>query len=351
MISVIAFIRNSEVTGISAINYYRAVAPLSYLNQEPDFDIKILGQSEIRSLMERGLDHQLLGSDLYLTSRLFAGSAGRPEFIGAIHESGGKVIFDTDDDLTDEYRDLGRGEDFKGIIGDVDYVTVSTPYLADRMSAYANNPPVALYNHVDAGWFSEVSLQAPRLVDGLTIGMIGTASHYDDWHFPLEALHRIADEYPGVTIVSAGYTPDYLRGLSNLVELSPVPYVKYPNMMRQFDIVCCSLDPSDKFNLSKSGIKALEAMSAARMFSNKKVGGAVPVCTNTPVYRRVVNNRNSGLLVDNDQWYEALLSLVENRAFRERLAVTGHRWVGKHRDIATGYKAWGQAYKRFKGGS
>lgn len=351
MISVIAFVRNSEVTGISAINYYRAIAPLSYLNQEPDFDIKILGQKEIRWLMEQGLDHQLLGADLYLTSRLFAGKEGRPEFIGAIHESGGKVIFDTDDDLTDEYRELGRGEDFKGILRDTDYVTVSTPYLAERMRPYTRRPPVALYNHTDVGWFSEVSMAATRLVDGLTVGMIGTASHYDDWHFPLEALHRIAKEHPDVTIVAAGYTPDYLKSLDNLIELSPVPYVQYPKMMRQFDIVCCSLDPGDGFNLSKSGIKALEAMSAARMFSDDKIGGAVPVCTNMPVYRRVVNNRNNGLLVDNDQWYDALSLLVEDRKFMEKLAVTGHKWAAQHRNIATGYRAWGKAYKRFKEGS
>lgn len=351
MISVIAFVRRSDVTGISAINYYRAIAPLTRLGADPGFSVTILGQTEIRQIMEAGRDSDLLGRDLYLTSRLFAGSEGRTEFIEAIHKHGGKVIFDTDDDLTDEYRELGRGEDFKGILGDTDYVTVSTPYLAKRMAPYTKMPPMTLCNHVDAEWFGEASMNAPRLTKGLAIGLIGTASHYDDWHFPLRALHRVADEHPeDVIIVAAGYVPDYLKGLDNLIELSPVPYIHYPRLMRQLDIVCCSLDAEDGFNQSKSSIKALEAMAAARVLSNGKTGGAVPVCTNMPVYRRTVNNRHNGLLVNNDQWYEALSLLVGDKKLREKLAVQGHQWVGKHRDIATGYTDWARAYRQMKEG-
>lgn len=346
-IRVMVFVRHAHITGISAINYYRAIAPLSFLGLNDDsFFVEILGQAEIRQAMQSNADSALLGRHLYLTSRLFAGSLGRSEFIDAIHRHGGKVIFDTDDDLTDAHRELGRGGDFKGILQDVDYVTVSTPHLAKELAPLSACPPWVLPNHVDAEWFGEQSLQAKRTVKGLTVGLIGTASHYDDWSYPLEALRRVATENRNVTIVAAGYCPDYLKGLDNLVELGPVPYVGYPGLMRQFDVVCCSLDAEDGFNKSKSSIKALEAMAAARTLSKGQIGGAVPVCTNMPVYRRTVNNRHNGLLVKNDQWYEGLSLLVKNKRLREKIAAQGLNWVTAHRNIRTGYRRWGKAYRQ-----
>ncbi|NIV37473.1 MAG: hypothetical protein GWN58_51060 [Anaerolineae bacterium] len=188
-------------------------------------------------------------------------------------------------------------------------------------------------------------MRAKRKAEGLTVGFVGTASHYDDWKYPVEALRRIARGHPEVTIVAAGYCPDYLKELPNLLELPPVAYYQYPAIMRQFDIVCCSLDAEDGFNKSKSAIKALEAMAAARALPGGETGGAVPVCTDMKVYRRVVNNRHNGLLTGNDQWYDTLMSLIEDRALRRKLSVQGHQWVQKHRDVATGCRLWGRAYR------
>lgn len=310
-----------------------------------------MDQGDLKRLIEAGQADMLLRYQIYVVSRLFAGREGREEFIDAIRESGGKVVFDTDDDLTDDHRDLGRGGDFKGILHDVDAVTVSTWSLRDQLAPYTNgHRPWVLPNHVDAAWFSKVSRAAKRIVPELTVGFIGTASHYDDWQYPVEALGRLARERDDITIVAAGYTPDYLKELPNLVELKPVPYAHYPGLMRQFDVVCCALDPDDEFNKCKSGIKALEAMSAARVLDNGKIGGAVAVATDMPVYRRVVNNKHNGLLVANDEWYGALSRLIDDEQLRTKIAVRGHRWVKKNRNIATGYKLWGAAYREIMRG-
>lgn len=250
-ISIVAFIRRLDVVGVSAINALRAIQPLAYLNNSPGFDVRIVDQEGLKNVIERGATETLLGHDLYVVSRLFAGKEGRSEFLEAIHGHGGLVIFDTDDDLSDDYRKIGRGEDFKGIINDVDAVTVTTPYLARHLEKYTGYKPWVLPNHVDVDWFAGVSMEAPRTVEGLTIGFIGTASHYDDWKYPVEALRQIALEHEDVTIVAAGYTPDYLLDLPRIVELEPVPYMAYPTMMRQLDLVICSLDSEDEFNKSK----------------------------------------------------------------------------------------------------
>jgi glycosyltransferase involved in cell wall biosynthesis len=117
-------------------------------------------------------------------------------------------------------------------------------------------------------------------------------------------------------------------------------------VIRQFDVVCCALDPNDIFNKSKSAIKALEAMAAKRRLPCGKFGGAVPVCTDMSVYRRAVNHGHNGLLVDNDQWYAALKKLVTDRSYTTRLSVQGHNWVRRNRDIAQGWKLWESTYRR-----
>lgn len=349
MIEITAFVRTTEKHGLSPVNYYRALLPMATLGKTSSkFNVRILTQDDTKSIIQLGLSGTLLGQDIYLISRLYR-EEGQQEFLDTIHDHGGLVVFDTDDDLTCDYRELGRGDDFKAMIRTADLVTVSTPYLSKQLEKYTGYRPPVLYNHVDVEWFSKVSLATEKKVPGLTIGFIGTASHEADWIFPVKALVAIAEEHPGVTIVAAGYLPEYLRELPSVAKLKPVPYPRYPGLMRQFDIVCCSLDPGDVFNRSKSSLKALEAMSAARTLSNGKTGGAIPVCTDMPVYRRAVNKHN-GVLTSNDDWYEALSRLVNDEQLRNRLATQGYRWVRKNRDITTGYKAWARTYRNLLGG-
>jgi glycosyltransferase involved in cell wall biosynthesis len=342
---ITAFVRATRKHGISPVNYYRAALPITALSEESSrYRSRVLSQTEVSKLIKKSTSKFLLGSDIYVLSRLYR-REGLGRFVDTLHKHNAKIVFDTDDDLTEEFRDIdGRGGEFIHTMKHMDLVTVSTPFLAKRIAKFIGYEPPVLVNHIDFRWFSRYSAEAERTAEGLTIGLIGTASHYNDWYFPLEAMAEIATEHPWVTLVVAGYYPDYLKGLPNIVELKAVPYGAYPGLMRQFDIVCCSLDPNDTFNQSKSSIKALEAMAAARTLPNGKVGGAVPVCTNMPVYRRTVNNRQNGLLTDNNDWYAPLKQLVTDTPLRHKLSVAGHKWVKKNRDIRTGWRHWAKAY-------
>jgi len=349
MINLMAFVRTTKKHGLSPVNYYRALLPVSMLGRKSNkFNIDVLTQDDVKRIITNGASNHLLGRHIYVISRLYR-EDGRQEFFDIIREHGGQIVFDTDDDLTCDYRELGRGDEFKKMLETVDLVTVSTPYLSKQVARYTGYKPPVLPNHVDASWFSKASMAAERKVPGLTVGFIGTASHEADWEFPVRALARIAGEHPEVTIVTAGFVPTYLENFPNIVKLNPVPYSQYPGLMRQFDIVCCSLDPNDEFNMSKSSIKALESMVAARTLANGKIGGAVPVCTDMPVYRRTVTKHN-GVLTDNNGWYEALLELVTDENLRHRLAVQGYRWVRKNGDMAEGYRAWANVYQGLVGG-
>ena len=348
--SIIGFVRVSDKAGMSAVNYYRSYLPLTKIKH---FDKRALVTIQtsrdyaaiLAHLGEQGVAAITGRHRILLLSRQH-NAEGIEEFIEFVHGHGAVVVFDTDDDLTGETRSFEEARLFVEALKSVDYVTVSTPYLAKRVSRYTSARPVVLPNHVDVPWFAGVSMSSERRVpsDRIVVGFIGTASHYEDWKHPLDALKRIASEFPNVTIAVAGYKPDYLDDVENLEYFRWVDIFNYPSLMRQFDVVCCSLDTDDEFNLSKSGIKALEAMAAARPVGDR-IGGAVPVCTDMPVYRRVVNNGVNGILTSNDGWYDALKAVVSDGGLRHRLAINGHKWVRKNRDINRGYVAWRRFYR------
>ena len=286
--------------------------------------------------------------DIFFLSRFYHNHTSVQEFIAYADEHGAQVVFDTDDDLTGEFRTeyIGDPAAFLHVIKNMRHVTVSTPYLAKRLEKHVGFRPTVLENHVDVSGFAEASMQAPCLDNGrVKIGFIGTATHYEDWKFPMDALARLAVEYEDqVRIVTAGYKPDYFDDLPNTVHLPGTDIFHYPSLVRQFDIICCSLDDQDKFNWSKSPIKALEAMAAARRV-NGGIGGAVPVCTDMPVYRAAVIDGANGILTNNDNWYAPLRALVENASLRNRLAIRGHQWVKKNRDMQRGCIRWQQYFR------
>ena len=351
--SLSCFVRATVKTGaLTPVSYYRGYQPAYELGMTKSWDVKIIDQLDLGAAIKdsqaqfgntQDLDRRLLGSNIVLLSRLYR-REGLLEFVSAVHRLGGLVVMDTDDDLSEEFRELdGRGDEFIATMQAMDLVTVSTPHLSKRMEQFVGYRPPVLPNHIAVDWFSKASSDAERMFDGLTVGFLGTASHYGDWMYPVEALTRLKEEHPEVTILVAGYFPEYLDGIAT--RINGVPYSRYPELIKQFDIVLCSLDPEDNFNKSKSSVKALESMASAR-YVGGKTGGAVPVCTNVPVYRRTVAHERNGMLVPHDDWYPALKRLVTDNALRNRLAVQGYKWVSKHRNSRIGRRLWAQTYKQ-----
>ena len=348
--SVLAFVRTQGKEGmVPPVQFYRAWLPMKALKRySSKFDVEIYTQrqlAEVFSMTGNKLEDGLIGRDIYVMARMYHDSGdGVDESIEALHEGGGKVVFDTDDDLTGEHRQFGGETGFIKTMSSADIVTTSTKYLADRMAKYTRMPPIVLPNHLDTKWFGEVSAQTKKHWSGLTVGFVETTTHTNDWGYPVEALIRLSKEH-NITVMAAGYVPPALKVIPDLKTIKPVPYANYPAMMRQFDIVCCSLDPDDQFNKSKSSIKSLEAMSARRM-ENGRMIGAVPVCTDMLVYNSVVKNGKTGLLVDNNDWYGALKELITNRDRRLRIGQAGLKFVRKYYDIRRGYRLWERAYSR-----
>lgn len=304
-------------------------------------ECRVVGEAALKNLIKQGRENEILGYDLYVIQRLmYEANEYQAGFFDALHSTGAKVVFETDDDLLDNAR-TGYESWVRDTVSYCDAVTVSTEPLAERMRTLGK--PVYVHkNHLDTAWFGETSMKARRELDGLVIGLVGTRSHWGDWALVVDAIKRIHEEYPDVQFACAGYYPPYLEGLDWIKVFAPVPYPQYPMLMRQFDIVLCPLDWSDKFNHSKSDISALDAMAAKRPITSKKFGGAIPLCSNAPVYRETIMHRRNGILVDD--WYEGLRELLEDRFLRQKIQQRSLQWVRKNRDTAACGKLLAETY-------
>jgi len=350
-ISITAFVKTLAGTAAYSSHLLRAIGPLGYLARSPDFAIDVVGRDEVLAAGKAA--DALLDKDLCLFARQFSRTRNQA-IVNKVHELGGQVVFDCDDDLTGRYHPNWSGDKFIEMLGLADCVTVATPGLASALAEYTKHEPIVLPNYIVLPWFAQESVETERVfsADTITVGLVGTHNHWrGDWQPVIEALGRLARDYPNVQpVIASGWVSAEVRqAIPRLAVIKPVSYAAYPGLVRQFDIVCCCLDPDDRFNQGKSSIKALESMAAARQLVAGLVGGAVPVCTDMPPYRDIVNGRN-GLLVSNDQWYDALTLLVRDRRLRHRLGADGLEWVTEHGNMKREAHRWGDVYKELLAG-
>jgi glycosyltransferase involved in cell wall biosynthesis len=249
------------------------------------------------------------------------GEAEKVVFLIELLQSAGCTVVCDWDDNPHLHFAADRGMDPNVWADRVDMNTVATPALKLWEKS------TVLPNCLDLELWERRPKEKP-----LTVGLTGGASHYEDWKQVVEPLKKLQEEF-GIRIVVGGYYPGYMG------ELDPewIPwktYSAYPDTIREMDILLCPVDVNDDFNLYKSGIKAVEGMAI----------GAVPVCSDHPIYRRVVT-KNTGVLVA-DGWYEPIKMLLEDHTLRSKLSSNGWKWVRKNRDINTRIREWMSVYGR-----
>jgi glycosyltransferase involved in cell wall biosynthesis len=284
--------------------------------------------------------------------------SGQSQLIDLMHVLRGrvKVVVEYDDDYFSRSRDLGyeHYELLYDFLQSVSAFTVSTPYLRKLVQKYAPGMPVyVLPNCVNWGEWQghEKDPQIPD--DAIVLALTGSATHYEDWQVLETVLPRILQEYPNVVYVAGAYMPDYLDYLQDsypdqVIYYEPQPYEQYAKVVRQADIVLAPVVPDDSFNLGKSAIKAIEALSAGRTLADGSYGGAVPITSHLYYYNRVTGGNKRGLTIDHtpDAWHSAIVALIENSDLRMRMARKGHGWVRKNRAIDQQWSQWWNAYRQ-----
>ncbi|WP_156912721.1 hypothetical protein [Methylocaldum szegediense] len=254
--------------------------------------------------------------------------------------SGGKIIYDLDDDMLDAEgmaKRTGRNERdliettsrIIAFINLADLITVSTPALLDRVHELSpRGELVLLENCLDAElWQLNSSPRANARnktdSDPIRIGYIGTPTHDQDLEIVVEAIQRIERDFGKkieVEVIGAfeGKEPMFGRKIP-LPEKNAYPdFVNWLIKKVNWDIGIIPLR-DDVFNRRKSYLKFLE-YSALRL---------AIICSDVSTYTPVGRHRENALMVANDteSWYKALCEMIVDGQLRERLASEAHRMV------------------------
>lgn len=341
---------------IGACEFYRVLGPLRALEKHGGHQCKVFSQSDmVRSLTDG--KYLFRGADLMIFQRLVEkkdsdGSIRNfPKLVG---EMGISTVVDYDDDYTNAHRKVHEETFMADSLQNFSAITVSTPYLKRVMDDYHKKvhvlPNLILPEHLRG------FKRHPAFTDRLVIGLTGSATHFHDWKITYEPIKAILRKHRReVALFVSGHMPDELSGEPNIITMRDladstapegdffIPFKDYPLILRQIDIGLCPVDPADRFNWSKSNLKAIEMSGSEREIGHGQKGGAAVITTDINIYRDFVKPGVTGLMVEHNDaqaWYDAIESLIQDQALRHRLQVAGYERVMKYFNIHTRWREY-----------
>lgn len=221
---------------------------------------------------------------------------------------------------------------YKSVIGKSDLVTVSTPYLMDRLSAFVRAPMVLVPNYVDTARFTPFQ---HRDIEVPTVGWVGSTAHRSGDIETIAGWLRPMAERGEVNLYHGGNhlaSPSFATKLGidpELVRTKPMtPAAEYPSLMdMDIGVIPLSMIP---FNEAKSDIKGLEYASAGIPFVAQATGS----------YKALHADYGIGLVADKPaNWIKQIKKLFDYNT-RTQLAEQGLESV-KSRDIKHGVEQLG----------
>lgn len=270
-------------------------------------------------------------------------------FFTLLRSNGAKIIYETDDDITNIYRNVIAG-DALYTARKCDALTVTTPYLGEWMQQHTGRPYYVLPNMLEPTVWRKGNFERTGWKDGLTIWLSGSETHYNDWKVLEGVIPEIMAKHPKAHFLIAGFLPDYLKKIENVHLIKGMPYVQYAQCVRQSDIILAPVDPDDKFNDGKSPIKATEGQGAVRKMGQNRFSGAAVIATDNKVYRLAVKDGYNGLLAKHtpEGWFEAIDKVLSDEPLRLSLQANAYKEVwsrGGKWDISKQWTQWAKAYR------
>lgn len=221
---------------------------------------------------------------------------------------------------------------YKSVISKSDLVTVSTPYLLDRLSSFVRAPMVLLPNYVDTARFTPFVHQD---VEVPTVGWIGSTGHRSGdietiagWLRPMAERGEVR-LYHGGDHVSSPSFASKLGVAPELVRTQQMkPAEEYPSLMdMDIGVIPLSMMP---FNEAKSDIKGLEYASAGIPFVAQATGS----------YKALRDLHGIGLVAGKPSTWIKHIKSLRDYNYRTQLAEQGLESV-KQRDIQYGVERLG----------
>lgn len=221
-----------------------------------------------------------------------------------------------------------------------DEVITSTIALAELVYSKVKNSLLVLTNALDLDWYTSHLSKNPLYRGNsfiVYIGWAGGRRPETDLKDMAQAWKRIEQRYDNVRFVVAGWQPDIIdRNISDekKIRIPWAPLSEWPRSM-QVDIGCCPLSRT-KFNQGKSPIKYLEySMSGAAVVASPLI------------YDKLMINYLTGYLVENEeQWFDSLCELVENKQKRLDLNAAACYEIAGYNSLELKISAWEFQFSR-----
>lgn len=235
-----------------------------------------------------------------------------------------KLIVDTDDDpdslpiYNQAHADYHAGTGMTRIVRSefksADFVTTSTSHLRTRVEKYARRTAV-IPNVIDPRLYASVRerQKEERHKGDLRIYWGGGGGHYDDLLVVKDVLLRIFRERPNVKLVFSNFIPDWAADLPPF-RVFMIPFAHfggYPKVLRWLcaDVALAPL-VDNEFNRSKSHVKYLAYA----------MGGIPGVYSALLPYQSVEHGLTGLKAANDDEWYEAINTLLDNPSQRRSMA-------------------------------
>lgn len=277
------------------------------------------------------------------------------EAMNVFKRMGIKIVYDLDDDMwsVPSYNPASKVmkswlPGFRACALRADIITVSTEHLRVmvRQEMGRECPPIEVVeNSMDFNFYSPLKpyqrkQPLPRCV---TVGWAGTDTHSGDLLAMLEAIPELLDLYPEMRFELAGVkVPESLKVFGDRVTNRDfVPVAEFGTHLAswQWDIALAPLE-QNKFNLSKSNIKMIEASAMGIPCLASDFGEYRKFCMDSRLLRDTV------LVKKKTDWKIKIGTLIKDVHLREAVGLEMQRVGTERYNINTKVLEWENVFQR-----
>lgn len=334
---------------LSAVDWWRIKNPLTHVSKNTEIKVEfankiVQGKDVTYEYEKAGKEYDIIYTSYMDTPKAYAYLRATTEMHGSKH------FMDLDDNLFEipntspSYAHYKPGSPFlenaARIIKDVDYLSVSTPYLEEVCKKFVNRKKktTVLENYIDPEVYRYLPDKIKNNDPEVVIGYQGSATHFDDVFKTgfIWGLRNVMKKYKHVRFAVMGtameefmdYLPknrvDFMQGHRD--------HRKWIKLWQTlpFDIGVAPLTRSN-FNRGKSSIKYYE-------YSMRKIPGVYAFADS---YIKVVKENKTGFLASDElEWSEKLSWLVENEVLRRMMADKARQDVIDNYTIQKHWNKW-----------
>ncbi len=269
------------------------------------------------------------------------------EFIATAKEHNKKCFFDIDDLVIDQkYTDQIKfvremSDDDKRVYDDgvnrmretlslCDSAITTTERLATELKNYTGEVFINRNVASDEMVYHSLKAMDETEKDNSTVVLgyfSGSITHNEDFELIKPSIVKLMHKYPTLHLKIAGYLDVPAELMQFKDRLITVGFMDWRLMSKEMAACDIMLAPlvSTKFNEAKSENKWTEA-------SLVKV---VTAASNVGAFKEMVVNGSTGVLVNDDDWFESLDQLVSDKPMRDRIGLAAFKKVTA--DITTVY--------------